>query len=366
MDFHRKLASGESPDMGLTESMLLSKLYKLPCGCALAFLLTGWLGACSYIHDDLPQCPAQLRLKFVFDYNLQKADAFATQVKSVNVWAFDESGGFVWSGSASGAPLEQPDFIMETPLPEGKYDFVAWCGLEDNLDFNIDTYTPSSKEELEVKLSFSELGGVNGSSSHFNPLFHGYRSDVVYSVDPMAPSVMTVSIPLVKDTNDIAVMLQNHDGSPIHMEDFSVRISYADSWLAWDNAVRSDSPCITYTPWSTLFGQTEFGVDADTDSDSVRSTLLFELSMCRLMAGGNAYLDVTRNSDGVNIIHLPLIEYFLLEKGNRHSQFGDQEYLDRRDDYSALFFIDKDRNWYMAAGIYINGWAVVPNQTNPL
>ena len=40
----------------------------------------------------------------------------------------------------------------------------------------------------------------------------------------------------------------------------------------------------------------------------------------------------------------------------------DQEYLDRQDDYSILFFIDASNNWYMAGGIYINSWAVVPPQ----
>ena len=68
--------------------------------------------------------------------------------------------------------------------------------------------------------------------------------------------------------------------------------------------------------------------------------------------------------DNTNIIHVPIIEYFLLEKGERHSQYSDQEYLDRRDDYSALFFIDKEKGWYMAGGIYINSWAIVPPQSN--
>ena len=94
------------------------------------------------------------------------------------------------------------------------------------------------------------------------------------------------------------------------------------------------------------------------------STLLFEMSVSRLMVNGNAYLDVVRNEDGVTIIHIPLIQFFLLAKGNRYEHFGDQEYLDRRDDYSALFFIDSNKNWYTAAGIYINGWALVPPQSN--
>ncbi|MDE6082221.1 MAG: FimB/Mfa2 family fimbrial subunit, partial [Muribaculaceae bacterium] len=95
---------------------------------------------------------------------------------------------------------------------------------------------------------------------------------------------------------------------------------------------------------------------------TTRSTLLYELSVSRLLKGGDAYLDVIRNADNTTIIHVPLIQYFLLEKGNRYNQFGEQEYLDRRDDYSALFFLDDNSNWYVAGGIYINNWVIVPPQ----
>ena len=332
--------------------------------CLAAFTLTG---CDSFIYDDLDECPSGLQLRFVFNSNLLKADAFASQVKSVNVWAFDKTGAFVWSGAASGDILTRPDYIMETPLGEGTYDFVAWCGLEDNDDFNLATYEPESKDDLEIKLRMLESDGLNISSSHFKSLFNGVVSDVNYIVDPLKPSVMTVTVPLIKDTNDIAVMLTHLDGSPIDSKDFSVTFTYADSYLAWDNAVEPSSPTVTYTPWSTLYGETTAApVNGSQDERPVRSTLLFEMSTSRLMDRGKAYLDIVRNDDNVTIIHVPLIEYFLLEKGSRFNEFGDQEYLDRRDDYTALFFIDQNNNWYVAGGVYINSWAVVPPQDQPL
>ncbi len=344
--------------------MLLDKLkYKLRLSAVCVAALA--MGGCSsLIYDDLDECPAGLQLRFVFDYNLLKADAFATQVTSVNVWAFDATGAFVWSGEAQGEPLTQPGYIMETPLGEGTYDFVAWCGLEDNADFNLATYKPASKQELEVKLKMLESDGLNVSSSHFRGLYNGVVTGVDYVVDPLKPSVMTVTVPLIKDTNDIVVMLANEDGTPLDRNDFTVTFSYADSYLAWDNAVMAESPEVTYQPWSTMYGETTLAPRGE--ADAVRSTLLYELSTSRLMEGGRAYLDVVRNTDGVTIIHVPLIEYFLLEKGNRYNQFGKQEYLDRRDDYSALFFIDKEKNWYIAGAIYINSWAIVPPQSEQM
>lgn len=345
--------------------MLLSKLNHIfrPAVICLAALVTG--GCSSVIYDDLDECPSGLQLRFVFNYNLLKADAFASQVKSVNVWAFDNTGAFVWSGAESGDALTEPAYIMKTPLGAGTYDFVAWCGLDGNADFNLSTYKPASKQELEIKLAMLEKEGKNVSSSHFKSLFNGVVTGVVYAVDPIRPSVMTVTVPLVKDTNDIAVMLSNLDGTPIDSENFTVTFTYADSWLEWNNNVAADCPTVTYTPWSTLYGETSLA-PVDRSSGAVRSTLLYELSTSRLIDGGAAWLDVVRNEDNVTIIHVPLIEYFLLEKGSRYDEYTDQEYLDRRDDYSALFFIDSNNNWYMAGGVFINSWAIVPPQYNPL
>lgn len=323
-------------------------------------------GSCSLLQEDLPECPAMLQVRFVFDYNLLETDAFPSQVKSVHVWAFDKDGKFVWHGTEAGEPLTRPGYVMETPLGEGTYDFVAWCGLDVDDDFQLGTFTPTNKAELDMKLKTLEKDGLNVSSSHFKGLYHGMKTGFVYTIDPLRNSIQTVTIPLIKDTNDIVVMLVNEDLSPINRDDFTVRFSYADSWLAWDNAVEAASPTVDYTPWSTLYGETTINNSINSTSQIIRSTLMYELSTSRLMENGDAYLDVYRNEDNERIIHVPLIEYFLLEKGNRYDRFGDQEYLDRRDDYSALFFISKDKNWYMAGGIYINSWAIVPPQHEPM
>lgn len=319
-------------------------------------------GCSSLVYDDLPECPARLDVKFQFNYTLDRGEAFAEQVHSVNVWAFDKAGNFVWSGEAAGEALKAPDFKLETPLGEGTYDFVAWCGLEDNDDFSLATYTPSDMHELEVKLNTIEKDGGDFSSSHFKALFHGMKTGVVHKVDPYAPSITTVTIPLIKDTNDIAVMLVNQDGTALDKNDFTVSFSYADSWLAWNNAVMAESPLVTYTPWSSLAGATTSDMIAGEENNPVRSTVLYEMSVSRLIEGGKAYLDIVRNTDGELIIHVPLIEYFLLEKGARFDEYGNQVYLDRRSDYSVLFFFDNGLNWYTAYGVYINGWAIVPPQ----
>ncbi len=52
------------------------------------------------IYDDQGDCSAKYRLMFRYDYNMKFADAFAHEVKSVAVYAFDVDGNMVWHGTA--------------------------------------------------------------------------------------------------------------------------------------------------------------------------------------------------------------------------------------------------------------------------
>lgn len=323
------------------------------------------LSGCSLINDDLPECTAKLRVRFVYDYNLKFADAFPHEVKSVNVWAFDASGALVWSESASGEELADKDFALDTPLAEGTYDFVSWCGLKDNVDFDLATYTPTSKEELEVKLKTIEEDGTYLNKSHLPGLYHGMVLQEGFTPEPYKHTLKTVTIPLMKDTKDIRVLLQRYDGSAIDPKDFEVFITIPDAWLDWNNDVFPNGPMVTYTPWGERYGQvTTPDTVEDTGTMTTISGLLFELSSSRLMVGANATLTVRRTYDNKDIIRVPIIDYFLLVRGH-YGDIPDQEYLDRQDDYSILFFIDNDNNWYIGAGIYINSWAVVPPQYVP-
>lgn len=334
-----------------------------------AVLLASLTAGCSMVTDDPVKCPAQLRVRFVYDYNIKFADAFANEVKSVNVWAFDPSGNLVWSDAASGDALGGRDFYLETPLTEGEYDFVSWCGLKDNSSFDLATYTPKSKEELKVTLKTISENGMDISDKRLQGLFHGYVSEVRYEIDPYNPTFKTVTIPLVKDTKDIRVMLQHLDGSPIENRDFSVRITDANANYDWNNTLLS-SPTVYYKPWAMKYGQVTAPGQQDTKAVTTVASLLFELSTGRLMENSGAMLTVHRNWDDRDIIRIPLADYLLLVKGHYEDKNGkeisDQEYLDRQDDYSMVFFIDKHSNWYVAGGIYINNWAAVPPQENPL
>ena len=59
-------------------------------------------------------------------------------------------------------------------------------------------------------------------------------------------------------------------------------------------------------------------------------------------------------------VEAPLIDYVLLVKSNYKSHWGDQEFLDRQDEYNMTFFLDESGNW-ISSSIIVNSWRVVLN-----
>lgn len=328
---------------------------------AAAFVAPG----CSLINEELEPCPKEMRLKFEYGY-LKDTNAFGGEVGSINVWAFDKQGRLAWSGETSAQELTSEDSYMETPLDEGEYDIVAWCGLKDNDDFELLNYTPTSKADLEVRMKTIEEEGKHISRVNLHGLYNGTLDNVKYEPDPQKPSIMTCTVPLIKDTKDIRIMLQHLDGREIANRDFSATITDSNAQYAWDNALIG-SEMVTYQPWNVKYGVvTAPGAENQGSRDiTTVASLMFELSTGRLMTESNAILTVRRNVDNRDIIRIPLIDYLLLIRGN-YGNISNQEYLDMQDDYSIVFFIDENSNWYVAGGIYINGWAVVPPQDYPL
>ena len=278
-------------------------------------LLAAISSGCSLVTDHLEECPSDLSINFVYDYNIKFADAFRHEVESVYIWAFDAADGkLVWSGEEAGDALAADGFSITTPLGAGTYDFVAWCGLKDHDEFLPATLNPDSKEQLEMELlTLSDDIHNKYSDRHLSGLYHGAISGVRHTVDPFRPSRQRVTIPLMKDTKDIRVMLHHLDGSPINENDFSARITYSNSMMHWDNSLYDGIDPTVYRPWNTRYGQT-----SDTSAHQSKATitsmasLLFEFSTGRLMKGPDAKLSITRTTDGEEIVNIPLVDYLLL------------------------------------------------------
>lgn len=319
------------------------------------------LTACSgMVYDDEGDCAVSYRLKFRYDWNMKFADAFANEVKSVAVYAFDKSGTLVWQNADKGEALSQDGYSMPLDLPAGDYELIAWCGIDNggtDESFSVPQMTvgTSKKEELTCRLNRQQADdGTAYVDRDLYALYHGTLS--VSLPDGEDGGEYTYTMPLMKDTNHLRVILQHLSGEDVDVSQFSFTLEDENGYMAHDNSLLSDEN-ITYRAWNTESGTA--GVDVDGNDETVTSVkvAIADLTTARLMADRKMYLTI-RNAEGQTVVHIPFIDYALLIKGNYNRNMSDQEFLDRQDEWSMTFFLDKQGTW-VSSLIYINQWRIV-------
>lgn len=302
------------------------------------------MAACGTIYDDQDDCHCDLQLRLKYDYNMLFADAFAHEVKTAKVYAYDPDGSLAMSKTLDASDGTQTIDASELAT-DVDYDFLVWAEGEDRGD-SYDFGTPTQQEEASVKLKRENAAITND----ITPLFHGRLTAQKFENE--YGTTQAIEIPLVKDTKNIKVVLQELNGSEaISADDFTMTITDDNGYLAYDNSLLDDEQ-LTYRPWSTYNG--EAGVD---EADTKVQALISEFTINRMVKDGHSPRLAINNKDGETVISIPLIDYALLVKGNYNSSMGDQEYLDRQDTYDLVFFINEGR--WVSTVIYINSWRVV-------
>ncbi len=79
---------------------------------AVAVLLFPLVACNGVIYDEEGDCSVYYRLKFRYDMNLKWADAFANEVSSVHLYAFDRSGVLAWQKAEQIVPETAEDYSM--------------------------------------------------------------------------------------------------------------------------------------------------------------------------------------------------------------------------------------------------------------
>lgn len=329
----------------------LVRICGIICISTMASVLTG-----GCIREDFAECKDTYDLRLVFDRNMLYTDAFASQVRSVDVKVFDSSTGReVYSYADSGAALESADYRVALPIPPGTYDILCWAGMAEGDSFGY--ALPASDMLQQHSVTLNTENGVSGR--RLNNLYHGLTRGVTFvSGNSLGhDQAQTTTVYLTKNTNRVCVMLHNLDGTELDKSGFTFSITSGNALMNFDNTL-DPAGRVTYRPWHV----TPIILETETKSEPVQSALAAEISMARLVPDGNSRLDVYRTADGERIISVPLERNLLLYKGEYHSMMSDAEYLDRQDDYTITFILDRNNNWDRAAMIYINNWATPPVQ----
>ena len=341
--------------------------YSLTAFLAMTLLL---LTSCDdHFFENEGDCEVSHAIRFVYDMNLKWADAFPSEVKSVNLYVFDKNGVFIKEYKGRGEELNDPSYRIILDLPANRsYQFLAWCGLDngseqESFSVPIPVQGVTKIEEMNCLLNTTTIPPTRSgepvySYNRLNFLYHGYIEE--FLPDNHDGKQHEYTIHLTKDTNHIRLMLQQVNGN-ISADQFEFSLSAANGEMGWDNRLIANT-VVNYSPWST---QTDLLGYADVNGENMQyQGVIADLSTCRLMEEDvdNIYITVKNSETGKVHFKVPLVQYSLLQKEYYEMAYEhkmtDQEFLDRQDEYVLTFFLDENMNWIYAI-IEVLEWRIV-------
>lgn len=338
-------------------------------GRLVVFALMAWnFASCAMMETDRTDCPTGLYVKFVYDYNVQRADMFKDHVGGVTLYVFDESDRLVMqrevANVAGSAPLREYGFTMhftEDELPAGRYRLLAVAqqkGYTATLQTDGAKFRRTTMAAGDARTAFGvTLDRQEADADGVCPVNHDAPLDTLWMgtlVNPAAgtagadsewvevrdqrPAYATVY--LVRDTKHISVTLQQMDEpTNISHEDYEVTITCANGRLGHDNAVLDDAP-LRYTHYAARTAET---------ADGLYHVAHYDLNSSRLMwhkddRSKNARLRVYDKTRQTEILSVDLLDWLCAARITDEYRYSEQEYLDREYDY-RLHIILKGTTW---------------------
>ncbi len=360
--------------------------FKLVCFSAIALTTMS-----SCIKEDMDDCPpaiSKVALQFDYTYNVKQADAFAAEVKNINVYAFDENGKFFDSYIESREKFETGHTMEITGLKDGKYTFVCLArdrqmmsrAEDDEMEFSFASLTPgvSTIDDLTVRMG-KDNGEEIKNDKEFAALYTA-KTQVDFqrlNQNGNEGTVVTSTLSLMKCTKTYRIVLlpYENDQADFKPENFDVRIEGSAAWLD-HNGEKVKNEGITYLPYNMERRANYDGAYTEVNEEPVDQALIYDLSSSRMFERQNdrrAVRDGDKNNyDDKRIIITDLrdkdnpielfnhsLPWFLALCGEKvNPNWDDQEYLDREDHYVLMFYVSDKRDYNMITKVNVNGWNV--------
>lgn len=360
--------------------------FKLVCFSAIALTTMS-----SCIKEDMDDCPpaiSKVALQFDYTYNVKQADAFAAEVKNINVYAFDENGKFFDSYIESREKFETGHTMEITGLKDGKYTFVCLArdrqvmsrAEDDEMEFSFASLTPgvSTIDDLTERMG-KDNGEEIKNDKEFAALYTA-KTQVDFqrlNQKENEGTVVTSTLSLMKCTKTYRIVLlpYENDQADFKPENFDVRIEGSAAWLD-HKGEKVKNEKITYLPYNMERRANYDGAHTEVNEEPVDQALIYDLSSSRMFERQNdrrAVRDGDKNNyDDKRIIITDLrdkdnpielfnhsLPWFLALCGEKVNQnWDDQEYLDREDHYVLMFYVSDKRDYNMITKVNVNGWNV--------
>lgn len=360
--------------------------FKLVCFSAIALTTMS-----SCIKEDMDDCPpaiSKVALQFDYTYNVKQADAFAAEVKNINVYAFDENGKFFDSYIESREKFETGHTMKITGLKDGKYTFVCLArdrqvmsrAEDDEMEFSFASLTPgvSTIDDLTVRMGKDNSEEIK-NDKEFAALYTA-KTQVDFqrlNQNGNEGTVVTSTLSLMKCTKTYRIVLlpYENDQADFKPENFDVRIEGSAAWLD-HKGEKVKNEGITYLPYNMERRANYDGAHTEVNEEPVDQALIYDLSSSRMFErqsdrravrdGDKSIYDdkriiITDLRDKDNPIELfnHSLPWFLALCGEKVNQnWDDQEYLDREDHYVLMFYVSDKRDYNMITKVNVNGWNV--------
>lgn len=360
--------------------------FKLVCFSAIALTTMS-----SCIKEDMDDCPpaiSKVALQFDYTYNVKQADAFAAEVKNINVYAFDENGKFFDSYIESREKFETGHTMEITGLKDGKYTFVCLArdrqvmsrAEDDEMEFSFASLTPgvSTIDDLTERMG-KDNGEEIKNDKEFAALYTA-KTQVDFqrlNQNGNEGTVVTSTLSLMKCTKTYRIVLlpYENDQADFKPENFNVRIEGSSAWLD-HKGEKVKNERITYLPYNMERRANYDGAHTEVNEEPVDQALIYDLSSSRMFERQNDRRVVRdgdkNNYDDKRIIITDLrdkdnpvelfnhsLPWFLALCGEKVNQnWDDQEYLDREDHYVLMFYVSDKRDYNMITKVNVNGWNV--------
>lgn len=360
--------------------------FKLVCFSAIALTTMS-----SCIKEDMDDCPpaiSKVALQFDYTYNVKQADAFAAEVKNINVYAFDENGKFFDSYIESREKFETGHTMEITGLKDGKYTFVCLArdrqvmsrAEDDEMEFSFASLTPgvSTIDDLTERMGKDNGEGIK-NDKEFAALYTA-KTQVDFqrlNQNGNEGTVVTSTLSLMKCTKTYRIVLlpYENDQADFKPENFDVRIEGSAAWLD-HNGEKVKNERITYLPYNMERRANYDGAHTEVNEEPVDQALIYDLSSSRMFErqsdrsavrdGDKSIYDdkriiITDLRDKDHPIELfnHSLPWFLALCGEKVNQnWDDQEYLDREDHYVLMFYVSDKRDYNMITKVNVNGWNV--------
>ena len=360
--------------------------FKLVCFSAIALTTMS-----SCIKEDMDDCPpaiSKVALQFDYTYNVKQADAFAAEVKNINVYAFDENGKFFDSYIESREKFETGHTMEITGLKDGKYTFVCLArdrqvmsrAEDDEMEFSFASLTPgvSTIDDLTVRMGEDNSEEIK-NDKEFAALYTAKTQVDFQRLNQKGNegTVVTSTLSLMKCTKTYRIVLlpYENDQADFKPENFDVRIEGSAAWLD-HNGEKVKDEGITYLPYNMERRANYDGAHTEVNEEPVDQALIYDLSSSRMFErqsdrravrdGDKSKYDdkriiITDLRDKDNPIELfnHSLPWFLALCGEKVNQnWDDQEYLDREDHYVLMFYVSDKRDYNMITKVNVNGWNV--------